>query len=158
MTAVAGLAKAGAAIVFLSSLAGCAHAPQPKPTYALVYPSSTPVCDIKRQREKYFGRTLVLEGTYRTDSEHYSFLEDPRCNDHGIISIDGDHPTRDDSVDTFNTQNETRCGNRGGLCVYAMHVAFEAEVVRGEAGHLGLGEGAPALLLRRVLFSRDLRK
>jgi len=113
-------------------------------------PSSTRICDVKAGGAAYFGRVVVLQGSYVTDSSNFAFLEDSQCSHKSLLSVSDNHAQADSSVKDFDQARKRHCKSYPGLCVYSVPLVVEAEIVRGEAGHLGLGEGLPSLRFRKV--------
>jgi hypothetical protein len=138
------------------SAVSCSSASRRDETYPLIYPASSRICSIKSSGDQYIGKVVVLEGIYSTDSSHYEFIEDQHCSMNNLITVEDKDGRRDPSVDAFYQENDARCAEQGRriLCVYRLRVAIEGRIVRGQSGHLGLGEGQPVVHLTRVLYSR----
>jgi len=99
--------------------------------------SDTTFCDLNGKKENIDNLVIRVTGTYRTDSRHYEYIEDPRCtgyNTIGRIDLGGAH---DRSVDKLDKVTVDTCAKRKQRLICIISAEIDAVVtvkVRPEGG------------------------
>lgn len=97
---------------------------------------STDICNIQHDPDAYIGRQVEFSGTFKSDTRHYTFVEDEGCGQvRNLIDVGRAHGTPD--YDVLNRKWRRECEARGdrGLCTVEKAVEI-AGVVRQTNEHL----------------------
>lgn len=126
------------ALLLLFVASGCS-AQQPMKVSAPLGDSSVPLCALIAAPEKFVGKNLRMQASYKTDNAHYEYLIDAGCAA-GVLNVGNSESNQTPSVKRFYESSTTTCAERREqyICVLEADMDVTVKVVKLQSGKFGV--------------------
>ncbi|WP_426701004.1 hypothetical protein ACPPVV_16755 [Rhodanobacter sp. Col0626] len=104
------------------------------------YSKITKICEIRKNANVYFGKTVHIRGVYKTDHSSYSFIFDKSCSTMKTINVaDAFRSNGDSGVIDFLKRDKEACPVNGpSVCPTEMEVDAVVKICKQPDGKLFL--------------------